>query len=117
MRLDGTLAVGGATPELVTILEQAGPYGMGNPEPRFAIANAQIVKADVVGENHVRCILAGGGGGRLKSIAFNQADQELGRFLLGAPRTPLHLAGHLRADRWRGREEAQLMIEDAAPAR
>ena len=117
LRLDGTLAVGGATPELVAILEQAGPYGMGNPEPRFAIANAQIVKADVVGQNHVRCILAGGGGGRLKSIVFNQADQELGQYLLGAPRTPLHLAGHLRADRWRGREEAQLIIEDAAPAR
>lgn len=116
LRLDGTLAAGGATPELVTILEQAGPYGMGNPEPRFAIANAQIVKADVVGENHVRCIVAGGGGGRLKCIAFNQADQELGRFLLGTLRTPLHLAGHLRADRWRGREDAQLIIEDAAPA-
>ena len=116
LRLDGTLAVGGATSELVGILEQAGPYGVGNPEPRFAIANARIVKADIVGENHVRCILAGGGGGRLKSIVFNQADRELGQFLLGAPRTPLHLAGYLRADRWRGREEAQLIIEDAAPA-
>ena len=116
LHLDGTLAVGGATSELVGILEQAGPYGVGNPEPRFAIANAQIVKADVVGENHVRCILAGGGGGRLKSIVFNQADRELGQFLLGAPRTPLHLVGYLRADRWRGREEAQLIIEDAAPA-
>lgn len=114
LRLDGALAVGGANTELVSLLEQAGPYGAGNPEPRFAISHAQIVKADIVGENHVRCILTGGGGGRLKCIAFNQADRDLGQFLLGAPRTPLHLAGYLRADHWRGREEAQLIIEDAA---
>ena len=27
----------------------------------------------------------------------------------------LHIAGHLRADRWMGRLECQLMIDDAAP--
>ncbi len=117
LRLDGALAVGGATPELIATLEQAGPYGAGNAEPRFAIADAQIVKADIVGENHVRCIFAGRGGGRLKGIVFGGAEVELGRFLLGAGSTPVHVAGHLRADHWRGREDAQLIIEDAAARR
>ena len=40
----------------------------------------------------------------------------LGPGLLGAAAKgePLHIAGHLRADRWMGRLEAQLMIDDAA---
>jgi single-stranded-DNA-specific exonuclease len=28
---------------------------------------------------------------------------------------PLHLAGHLQLDRWQGRDDVQLIIEDAAP--
>ncbi len=114
--LDGALAVSGATRELFETLERAGPYGSGNPEPRFAVAAAQIVRADVVGERHVRCILADGGGGRLKAIAFRKSESELGRALLSASGARLHVAGHLRADDWRGKSGVQLTIDDAARA-
>ena len=118
MGFDGALAVAAATPELVDLLERAGPYGSGNEEPRFAVTDARVVKADVVGSAHVRCILAGVGGGRLKTIAFRRAGDALGEALLGSVGTDLHVAGHLRADEWRGRREAQLFVEDAAaPAR
>ena len=112
--LDGVLAVEGATRELLKMLEQAGPYGAGNSEPRFAIAGARLVKADVVGQGHVRCILAGDAGGRLKAIAFRCVDSALGHLLLSHGDAPLHLAGHLRADRWRERDDVQLVIDDAA---
>jgi len=36
--------------------------------------------------------------------------------LLTAAGRRLHLAGTIRADTWQGRTEAQLIIEDAAPA-
>ncbi|MBI1180541.1 MAG: single-stranded-DNA-specific exonuclease RecJ [Alphaproteobacteria bacterium] len=116
LRVDSLLTVAGATPALIDLLEQAGPYGAGHREPRFALPQARLVKADVVGENHVRCILSGRDGGRLKAIAFRAMDGPLGPALLTAARngTPLHVAGHLRADRWMGRVEAQLMIDDAA---
>jgi single-stranded-DNA-specific exonuclease len=72
--LDGALTVSGATRDLFDTLEGAGPYGAGHPEPRFAIANADVVKADLVGQNHVRMVLAGPkngpGGGRLKAIVL-----------------------------------------------
>ena len=47
--LDGALGVEGATAELLEMLETAGPYGSGNPEPRFAVAGAQLLRADIVG--------------------------------------------------------------------
>jgi single-stranded-DNA-specific exonuclease len=114
---DGALSVSAATTELVDLLERAGPYGTGNAEPRFAITGARIVKADIVGSDHVRCILSNADGGRLKTIAFRRAGDALGEVLLGSIGTPLHLAGHLRADEWNGRRDAQLIIEDAATPR
>jgi single-stranded-DNA-specific exonuclease len=111
---DGALAVKGATRDLVDVLEQAGPFGSGNAEPRFAISRAKVVKADLVGDGHVRCILVGQDGGRLKAIAFRAADNPLGESLLNTRGRLLHVAGHLRPDNWRGERNVQLTIEDAA---
>jgi single-stranded-DNA-specific exonuclease len=114
--LDGTVECSGATSDLVAQLVRLGPYGAGHAEPRFAIPAAHIVKADVVGDAHVRCILTGATGGRLKAIAFRCLESPLGKALLETRGKPLHIAGHLRADRWQGRDDAQLMIDDAAEA-
>ena len=115
--IDGVVAAGAATTELVELVARLGPFGTGNTEPRFALANQRIVRADVVGGQHVRCILADGGGAtRLKAIAFRCLEGELGPALLQGQGRGFHLAGHLRTDRWQGREEVQLIIDDAAPA-
>jgi single-stranded-DNA-specific exonuclease len=116
LNLDGALQVGAATRELYDLLETIGPYGAGHPEPRFALADARVVRADVVGGDHVRVVLSGTSGkGRLKGIAFRAAGTPLGRALAESGGAGLHLAGHLRADDWKGRSGVQLVIEDAAP--
>jgi single-stranded-DNA-specific exonuclease len=118
--IDGVLTVGGATAELVGAVMRLGPFGTANPEPVFAIADARVVRADVVGGSHVRCILSGAAGGRLKAIAFRAVgegtDEALGRLLLAAGGRSLHVAGTLGIDRWNGAETVQLRILDAAPA-
>ncbi|OAN52135.1 single-stranded-DNA-specific exonuclease RecJ [Paramagnetospirillum marisnigri] len=117
LELDGALDAGAATVDLVETLAQVGPFGSGNPEPRFAIAAARVVKADVVGSGHVRVMLAGAGGKRLKAIAFRAADSELGHALLASRGEPFHLAGALRVDTWQGNASVQLVIDDADFAR
>jgi single-stranded-DNA-specific exonuclease len=113
--IDGVLAAVAAGPELVEIVERLGPFGAGNAEPRFALPNLRVLRAEVVGAQHVRCILGDGAGvGRLKAIAFRCLDGELGPALLQGQGGAFHLAGHLRADNWQGRIGAQLMIDDAA---
>ena len=112
--IDAALSPGGATAEIVETLEAIGPFGAGNPRPRFALPAVRLARADVVGGDHVRCFLAGGSGApRLKGIAFRAAGTPLGDALLGT-RGPLHVAGHLRADAWRGPDAIELIIEDAA---
>jgi single-stranded-DNA-specific exonuclease len=113
--IDGALAAVAASPELVELVERLGPFGAGNAEPRFALPNLRVLRAEVVGAQHVRCILGdGAGAGRLKAIAFRCLDSELGPALLQGQGGTFHLAGHLRADNWQGRMGAQLMIDDAA---
>jgi len=114
--IDGALQAGAATPELLALLERLAPYGSGNAEPRFVLPAVRIVYADPVGEDHIRCVISGSDGSRLKAMAFRCRESELGRTLLAAAGSALHLAGHLRLNRWQGREEVQLLIEDGAPA-
>ncbi|SEH27767.1 single-stranded-DNA-specific exonuclease RecJ [Magnetospirillum fulvum] len=115
--LDGALDAGAASVELIETLAGIGPFGSGNPEPVFAVTNARIVRADVVGSGHVRLILTGAGGKRLKAIAFRAADSEMGMTLLASAGASFHLAGTLRVDNWQGASTAQLVVTDAALAR
>ncbi len=115
--LDGAISVGAATPELVGLLDRVGPFGVGNAEPRFALARSRVVHADVVGGRHVKCVLAGEGPGRLDAIAFRSLETPIGTALLQARGATLHVAGHLRADNRYGRDRVQLFIDDVAQAR
>ena len=112
--VDAVLQPGAARADLVRRLDEIGPYGVGNPEPRFAVSEARIAAPQVVGENHVRCAVLGTDGSRLKAIAFRALDTALGEALLRRPGLPLHLAGKLRLDAWAGGGAVQFIIEDAA---
>ena len=114
--LDGAMKPKAADMNLLEILAQVGPFGAGNPEPRFVIPAAQLSYAAVVGERHVRGFVTGEGGGRLAAISFNCVDSPLGQALLNSDGAPLHLAGRLKVNTWQGRSSAQLHIDDAAPA-
>jgi len=115
-KLDGVLSPKGATVDLARSLEQLGPFGTGYPNPRFAIADLALIKADLVGKDHVRTIFAGKDGGRIKGIAFRAAETPLGRALLAGVGKTFHLAGRLKRDEWQGVERIDILIEDAARA-
>ena len=113
--LDAVLATGGVTRDLVEAMEAGGPYGAGWPAPRVAAGPVRVVRADVVGNGHVRAVVAGEDGRSLKAMAFRQADTPLGQALLGAPpHRRLWLAGRAKLDDWSSKPAAELHVEDAA---
>lgn len=114
LELDGAMTVNAAQAELALQLEQIAPYGPGNAEPRFCITDARVAQARVVGDGHVSCVLAGAMSGRVKAIAFRSAGSPLGAALLAGSGL-LRVAGRVKLDRWQGREQASVEIEDAAP--
>ncbi|MDP4021277.1 single-stranded-DNA-specific exonuclease RecJ [Methylobacterium sp. NEAU 140] len=114
--IDGGLSAGGATAETVRLIQRAGPFGQGAPEPVFALARHRIVDAGVVGSGHVRARLRSRDGQAVGAICFRAAERPLGRAILGNIGREMHVAGTLSCDRWRGAERAQVRIVDLAPA-
>ncbi len=118
--IDGVLSVRGAAMDFVKIIQNHfGPFGQDHAEPLFVLPHVRVHMADVVGSDHVRCMVSDWeGGGRLKAVAFRSRDTELGQALLrpGAGDYPLHLAGSFKINEWQGRESVELHITDAAPA-
>jgi single-stranded-DNA-specific exonuclease len=115
MALDLALSPGGLTPELVETLERAGPFGVGWPAPRIAVGPVRLVRAELVGSDHVRVIASGQDGASFKAIAFRAAETAMGQSLLhGAAGRRLWLAGRAKIDDWGSRPQAELHLEDAA---
>ena len=115
MLLDLALAPGGLTPDLVETLEAAGPYGVGWPAPRIAVGPVRIVKADIVGKDHLRLVASGNDGKSFKAIAFRAAETEMAQTLLHRSNgRRFHLAGRAKIDDWGSRPAAELQLEDAA---
>jgi single-stranded-DNA-specific exonuclease len=115
--LDGALTPGSVNDELMALIDKAGPFGQGNPQPRFAFPAHRVKFAKKVGDAHVRCLLEAGDGSRLDAVAFRAAGQPLGDALLTGAGMPLHVAGYLRRDTWNGRNRRELVIEDVADPR
>lgn len=118
LAVDGALIAAAATPEFIAGIERAGPFGHGNPQPRFVLPAHRLTDVKTVGAAHVRATLRASSGGALGGIAFRAVGSTLGDVLLASEGRVLHFAGRLTRDDWNGQTRCQLMIEDVAdPAR
>jgi single-stranded-DNA-specific exonuclease len=82
------------------------------------VSKVKVVNCSVVGDGHVRVILADGGTGApsqsLKAMAFRSAQTPIGQTLLNARGKILHIAGQARINVWQGRESVDFFIDDVA---
>jgi single-stranded-DNA-specific exonuclease len=114
--VDALVSPGGAARALLEEFAALAPFGPGNPEPVFALADVRVERPSPIRGGHLRCDLVGPGGGRLKAIAWRAGDTPLGQRLMAAG-PAVHVAGKLKADDWNGRAGAQLEIDDLADPR
>jgi single-stranded-DNA-specific exonuclease len=116
LMIDGAVSAAAATSDLVAMIERAGPFGSGNPEPVIALPAHTIVYADEVGQSHMRVRLKSAGGAGVNGIAFRAGGQKLGAALLQNRGRQVHAAGSFALDRWQGEERVQFRLTDIAPA-
>jgi len=116
LRLDGALMPGAASVELIEQIEQVGPFGAGAPAPRYALADMAIRHVRRVGDSHLKLSLSDGMGPNIDAIAFGAFDGPLGQRLSDHGGARFHLAGRLEINSWRGRQQVQLRLDDAALA-
>ena len=116
LMIDGAVSAAGADLNLVALIERAGPFGAGNPEPVIALPAHTIAFAEEVGQAHVRVRLKSADGAGVNAIAFRAGGQKLGAALLQNRGRQVHAAGSLALDRWNGEERVQFRLTDIAPA-
>ncbi len=114
LKIDGALSARSASLNLIKSLERAGPYGAGHPSPIFAFPAHIISYVEQVGQAHLRMTISSGDGAKLNAIAFRVIGTPLGDLLLASRGQNLHIAGTLGINNWRGRQQIQLRVIDAA---
>ena len=116
VEVDALIAAGGATRGLLDEFQRLQPFGPGNPEPMFALADVRVEQIMALRGGHIRCQLVDADGSKVRAVAWRAAETDLGRRLL-AGGGALHVAGRLKADDWNGRQGVELEIEDVADPR
>ncbi|NCO03336.1 MAG: single-stranded-DNA-specific exonuclease RecJ [Alphaproteobacteria bacterium] len=119
LEIDALATVRGAKPDFVNLLTaNMGPFGMGNPEPLFALSNLRIYQADVLKDKHIRLLFSDAEGGmRMKGMFFSGVGTDLGEALLTQSKVmPFHLVGQFQINNWQGRDSVEFHIKDGAYA-
>ncbi len=112
--IDGVIAASAVTKPFAGMIDRAGPFGPGNPEPLFVLTNMRAEFVKVVGKGHLALTLVSTTGDKVRAIAFRAEGESLGALLKSDAK--INVAGKVRADEWRGGEAGQLQITDAASA-
>ncbi len=116
LMIDGAVSAAGANLDLVAMIERAGPFGSGNPEPVIALPAHTVTYAEEVGQAHMRVRFKSADGAAVNAIAFRAAGQKLGTALLNSRGRQVHAVGSFVIDRWQGEERVQFRLTDIAPA-
>jgi single-stranded-DNA-specific exonuclease len=114
--IDGAVSASAANAELVAMIERAGPFGSGNPEPVIALPAHTVVYAEEAGQAHIRVRLKSADGAYVNAIAFRAGGQKFGAALLQNRGRQVHAAGSFALDRWQGEERVQFRLTDIVPA-
>jgi single-stranded-DNA-specific exonuclease len=116
LMIDGAVSAGAANADLVAMIERAGPFGSGNPEPVIALPAHTLAYTEEAGQSHIRLRLKAANGAGVNGIAFRAVGQKLGAALVQNRGRLVHAAGSFAIDRWQGEERVQFRLSDIAPA-
>jgi single-stranded-DNA-specific exonuclease len=100
---DGELAPSELDLATARLLRFAGPWGQGFPEPVFE-GSFRVVARRLVGDAHLRLVLATGQATRIEAVAFRWGERAL-------PDAGVRLAYRLECDAYQGLERPQLVVE------
>jgi single-stranded-DNA-specific exonuclease len=111
LQIDAELSLADITAELQGWLRQLGPFGPGNPHPKFLSRNVPVSEVQFVGQQgqHARLRLKEGTR-EWTALAFHQAE----RWSDYSPR--IDLVYTITSDSWNGTERVTLKVLDARPS-
>ncbi|MEL0080266.1 MAG: hypothetical protein VW774_12520, partial [Rhodospirillales bacterium] len=79
------------------------------------VAGVRLKDLRVIKNSHLALRLEGPDGFSISAMSFRSIGSPLGDFLQSRPGV-IHVVGRIEINTWRGRDEARLVLEDAALA-
>jgi len=110
--LDSKIAPSALNEDFFYEVNNLAPFGSGNSEPKFMIENLDVIKSNIVGENHIKSILRGKDGSVFDTFAWNAINSPLEPYLIKKSKKTFNAAGRMRLNEWRGRKKIEFIIED-----
>ncbi len=110
--LDSIISPSAVNLEFFNKVSLLSPFGSGNPEPKFVIEGVKTINGKIVGEKHIKSILAGKDGSSIKTVAFNAVDSNLGEYLIKKNNKLFNIAGKLSLNEWKGQSNVEFIIDD-----
>jgi single-stranded-DNA-specific exonuclease len=107
--VDGSVTLDELTPDLMEKIEELGPFGQGNPEPRLGARDLSVVSSRIVGNNHLKLRLRQQNGVSRDAIAFKRGHL-LGKQIRDGVRIAAVFTPRLNA--WSGTTTVELEIKD-----
>ena len=74
----------------------------------------QVITSNIVADRHIKSILCGKDGAIFKGFAWQAKNSPLEVFLDKKNKKKINIAGKIRLNKWRGKENFEFMIEDIA---
>jgi single-stranded-DNA-specific exonuclease len=112
---DGYLSCGGININLIEKLAILGPFGAGNPEPKFMIKNCNLVNLQIMKEKHIAATIGGvdnGDNNMFRATCFNSVGTILGDNLLNLRGKNFDLLGTVKQNNWQDKKRAEFQIID-----
>jgi len=101
---------------LIEEINKLEPFGNGNPSPVFKFNNLFVLKADIVGSNHIKVLFAptreSSSSTPISAIAFNSVNTVMAEIILSKKSYNLSVIGSLKENNWQNRQTVQLHIKD-----
>ncbi len=92
-------------------INRLGPFGNGNPKPKFLIKDLKIIKVNLLKDKHISVILKPNIGRSIKCISFNSANTPLGYNLISYKKN-IHVIAEIHENNWNNKKYIQLNIKD-----
>ena len=108
LKIDARLPQSNINEDILSLVREFEPFGVGNPEPTFLAEGFKILEARTVGAagKHLKMLLAGQNGQILDAICFSSAKD------CPAKGSLINAVYNLSEDTWHGYNRLQLKVKD-----
>lgn len=113
INIDISLGVGQISSKLIRGIKMLGPFGTGNPQPKFMLKSVMLRGARIVGEKHIKCMAFDlHGRNSIEAMAFQSIGTELGSAILQNGRGVFDVVGTINEDTWQDKVKLTFFIDD-----